>query len=860
MPWSIFPKGVADLPVVLSGPIVRMVMNNKVLVWLALKGPHSVKLEVRDGAGNLVTGTFPTITPLKLGPSLYVAVAKAEGLSLSANTKYFYDIVFDISGTTKTLNGAGILNNQTTSTNATQTSGAISKITFGSDTRPSFITPPSNINDLRFLHGSCRKPHANKAHRRNVDALYGAHKLLEQHFNNPSSILRPHQLFMTGDQIYADDVADELLFYCQQIGNTLITSNAEPLVNGFDSNYLKVRNRSSLRTEKIYTFTSTKDKNHLLTLREFYSMYLLVWSDAVFPTTRATATDVYGSSVQNDLAYDFEDEASGISSFLYTLPFIRKALANISTYMVCDDHEITDDLFLNFRWCYEALGYPGTDPTIASYISTFFPTVNTEGNELSKRVISNGLTAFNVFQFWGNYDLDGNTEFALFKTKVENVANDLNANIQKYNDLQSIILPSLSALADKTNCDIALNGNDYHGFRLDFGSYQVVFINSRTQRGYVLGNEGNHPAQLISWDKIQQQIGQYFTSSSSFSITIVVAAAPFLGYVPAEQAVEGIVQSKVINKGTDLAQSADVMDESLETKTDFESWGANAKLRERVLDVISAHQRVVFISGDVHYGFTNKIDYWNNRGGFGSSEEKRSIIVQLTASSFKNEAHSDSLFGAKAIPESTQVEDTNILTLLTRPEYEFAGWVDEGRHIISAFDNLIYYAKLMKASRISPVFTELRLTALAPFNSVGIIKDKTGDPPDWSYRITRIGDTRDDDTRSTYATANLLDPKPLTPFSPNLLAAWYHRTRKKACNSYYVPGYNNIGLVSFGGFPTTPTLVHEFLFSFAQDKEIAPTNNMGTIFFEMYTRHIVDLAVSQYVPVTQTSNNPRPGY
>jgi hypothetical protein len=60
------------------------------------------------------------------------------------------------------------------------------------------------VSDLRIVHGSCREPHGE-----GQDVLAVVDSLIA---SNPTDALaRPHQLFLTGDQIYADDVAEPLL-------------------------------------------------------------------------------------------------------------------------------------------------------------------------------------------------------------------------------------------------------------------------------------------------------------------------------------------------------------------------------------------------------------------------------------------------------------------------------------------------------------------------------------------------------------------------------------------------------------------------------------------------------------------------
>src|SRR5262249_3590207 len=61
------------------------------------------------------------------------------------------------------------------------------------------------------------------------------------------------------------------------------------------------------------------------------------------------------------------------------LPRVRRLLANVPTYMVFDDHEISDDWNLTPRWAKQ-----------------------TRANALGRAVIRNGLAACTLFQSWGN--------------------------------------------------------------------------------------------------------------------------------------------------------------------------------------------------------------------------------------------------------------------------------------------------------------------------------------------------------------------------------------------------------------------------------------------------------------------------
>src|SRR5207248_8985191 len=61
------------------------------------------------------------------------------------------------------------------------------------------------------------------------------------------------------------------------------------------------------------------------------------------------------------------------------LPYVRRALANISVYMVMDDHEITDDWNMTKSW-----------------------ETRVKRSKTGRRIVANGLAAYWIFQAWGN--------------------------------------------------------------------------------------------------------------------------------------------------------------------------------------------------------------------------------------------------------------------------------------------------------------------------------------------------------------------------------------------------------------------------------------------------------------------------
>ena len=89
-------------------------------------------------------------------------------------------------------------------------------------------------------------------------------------------------------------------------------------------------------------FTSVNAQNHLIGSAEIIAMYLLVWSDTLWADINR---DKDGIPPKYHAIFDKEHEA--LNGFVKQLPQVRRALAHIPTYMIFDDHDVTDDWNLN---------------------------------------------------------------------------------------------------------------------------------------------------------------------------------------------------------------------------------------------------------------------------------------------------------------------------------------------------------------------------------------------------------------------------------------------------------------------------------------------------------------------------------
>jgi hypothetical protein len=210
---------------------------------------------------------------------------------------------------------------------------------------PTFIIP-SESGKLNIVFGSCRKPHDE-----GKDAFVKIDALVAGTIQSPAD--RPHALYLGGDQIYADDVHDSVINAIRILSNKYAL--IEILPNGA-THTISYPDRSQL--VKRMGFTSGEIKNHLVSFGEYVMMYGLVWNGENWKGLASSSTP---------------------SDFLQALPETRRSLANIATYMIFDDHDVTDDWFITKNWKTAVLGNPN-----------------------GKRVIANAMAAYFLFQGWGN--------------------------------------------------------------------------------------------------------------------------------------------------------------------------------------------------------------------------------------------------------------------------------------------------------------------------------------------------------------------------------------------------------------------------------------------------------------------------
>ena len=421
-----------------------------------------------------------------------------------------------------------------------------------------------------ILHGSCRKPHFHSD-----DALAQVDVLHKNAFKKQNDF--PDLLLMTGDQIYADDVAgpmlkaihsviDRLGLYHEALEGAVVT-NTNELATHEHGYYEREQLLPQIATNTVLSsiffgakkkpvFTSVNAQNHLIGSAEIIAMYLLVWSDTLWADINI---DKDGIPPKYHAIFDKEHEA--LNGFVKQLPQVRRALAHIPTYMIFDDHDVTDDWNLTRGWEQEVYGNP-----------------------LSKRMIGNALIGYLLCQGWGNAP----KKVAPLIAKVQESMGESGLNSH-----------------DKIIDDL-LDFDQWH-YRLDT-TPPIEVLDTRTQRWRSESNM-NKPSGLMDWEALCDFQHSIIGKES----VIVVSAAPIYGV----KVIEAI--QKVF---TFFGKALTV---------DAENWMAHKGTANVILNIFRHYKTppdFIILSGDVHYSFVYDVRLRFRRNS--------PHITQFTCSGLKN--------------------------------------------------------------------------------------------------------------------------------------------------------------------------------------------------------------------------------
>ncbi|MEC7815214.1 hypothetical protein DET61_107143 [Marinobacter nauticus] len=550
----------STLPPVLAGPLLRHTAQDALTLWLITSRPTELFLRLSHGDTHLINRNLAEneLSQLQVGTRAWlnlISVTPKKPLPTDVRLEYDLGLQTDRDADTLWIRDWA------------------PHLCPDDQARPGFMIK-SRLD--RILHGSCRRPHHPSA-----DGLTRVDREIQTATTLEDT---PALLLLTGDQIYADDVAGPMLhaIHCviHQLGlfqeplEGASLSHSRELTSKDQAYYHrdKLLPESEFNedlTERFFggvrkpVFTTANAGNHLISFAEVVAMYLLVWS----PTPWQFVTDAEPVTNSDDVER-YRKERKTIERFRETLPSAARALANLPVYMIFDDHDVTDDWNLSALWETTAYEHP-----------------------FSRRIIGNALLGYLLCQGWGNQP----QHFA-------GLLQECRSLFQSTDNQHELDKARQDALIDQL-----LHFDHWH-YTLDTRP-RLVVLDTRTHR-WRSEMRRSHPSGLMDWETLtdfqQAIIGE--------DAVVVVSPAPIFGVKLIE-----IIQRIFTWFGKPLL-------------VDAENWMAHRGAASVLLNIF-AHPKTprhfVILSGDVHYSFAYDVTLRHKRNS--------PRIWQITSSGIKNE-------------------------------------------------------------------------------------------------------------------------------------------------------------------------------------------------------------------------------
>ena len=538
-----------NLPLLLAGPVVRRFTDKELYLWLVTSQKVSFKADFF--CENTAIPIISSTEQLQIGESAFTSLIR-----ISFDSPLTPGDIVEYSLTVRL---------QDRDHNLTE---LCPELLYPGESRLQLCYQP-HLNAV--LHGSCRKPH-----HPGDDAL----RIADQKLSIQKPNDRPALLMMSGDQIYADDVAGPMLRAIHRAIKILglpdeqLPSKTIPdsiaLYNSPNCYYAREQLlpddkpagaviQRMFRGVRKPIFTSDSAHNHLITFAEVFTMYLLVWSPALWPLIELNP----GKEIAEDKRDLYLQERQEIASFVSGLGAVQRLMAHIPTYMMFDDHDVTDDWNLTRGW--EETAYD---------------------NPFARQMLGNALLGYWLCQGWGNNPDTFNKQW------LELAANTF-----------STMNPDQHARF----IDAALAFDRWH-YTVPT-SPKLIALDTRTHR-WRSESDPNKPSGLMDWEALSELQNELIGEQS----VLLVSPAPIFG-VKLIEAIQRIF--------TYLGKPLVV---------DAENWMAHPGSANVILNIFQhpkTPENFIILSGDVHYSFAYDIRL--------RSRTSSPDIWQITCSGIKNE-------------------------------------------------------------------------------------------------------------------------------------------------------------------------------------------------------------------------------
>ena len=537
------------LPLVLTGPVLRRLESQRLAIWLVATQP--LRPEFILDCPNVTANLHCQVVPIGTHAFVHLLDIRFDQ-PLPCNRAIGYDLSLG--------DAHGI-------------ASWAPHLLYPGQQRPSFVLP-ERIDQL--LHGSCRKPHHPA-----TDGLLCADRLLQQ-CQQPQE--RPALLLMSGDQVYADDVAgptlraihglvERLGLFQETLEGAQVKDSAElyrhPACYYHRADLLPAQAGNEPLRERFFggkrkpIFSSSNADNHLVTFAEVMAMYLLVWAPTPWQLVRLDMP----AGLTDKRQARYRQELPLIETFAANLGQVARVMAHLPCLMIFDDHDITDDWNLSAQWEETAYGHP-----------------------FSRRIIGNALLGYLLCQGWGN-DPDG------CRPLVEQAKALGEDAVQTH-----LGHPAQDALIDQLL--------RFQGWQFDLPSTPPLLVLDTRTRRWRSESSLKKPSGLLDWEALSELQQALLDHPSA----IIVSPAPIFGVKLIET-----VQRVFSWLGHPLL-------------VDAENWMAHRGAAQVILNIFR-HSRTpghyVILSGDVHYSFVYEVLIRHR--------QRSPHLWQITSSGIKNQ-------------------------------------------------------------------------------------------------------------------------------------------------------------------------------------------------------------------------------
>lgn len=536
---------------------------------------------------------------------------------------------------------------------------------------PSFVTAPRALDELVLVHASCRKPHGDghpalaviDDYVGGLDAVGAGwpHMMFftgdQIYADDVAAALLPGLTQLGSALVAGTDPATP------PPGGKAEHVPAPTSGDSLEVSMEQMPAEFRQRLTGASGLTSQEACSHLVAFGEYLAMYCAAWNPFLWPVLgicdtghfdpAAPAKDKLRAALQKDAAvkpdgvpvpvvlgpgpngpvaklltplYDTSEEAKSylakrreaflddkrrMDEFRREVPRVRRLMANIPTYMICDDHDVTDDFFMTGSI---------RDHVLASGF----------GRGLHR----NALAAYVVVQAWGDDPVTWAAD--------ADHAQLLSAVSGMFPETWSGGLPDASA-AGQVDDILGLKPGaaprfDF-SFSVDGPFHRVRVLDTRTRRQY---DSPNATPGLLTSTALDHQvpIDENFPDGN---VLVVVSPAPVFG-PPVLAEIGGPLLASKVDLFSMLRRKMDRLAKEQVTGIpngtsagqqfyDVEHWDANPPVFERLLERLSHYPRVIVLGGDVHYGAAYAMD-WTGSDRTGNGRTSR--IIHFTSSAAKN--------------------------------------------------------------------------------------------------------------------------------------------------------------------------------------------------------------------------------